>query len=801
MNYRTRIILAALLTSAVIFAIVEWHDDFGKVPRSPVTGKELTKPRGGDDEHGEPKLAHGVGNAPKPRQSKQRGASTKGIVEGHSYGDNSIDASLPKGVQTTLVTDTPLDAVFEQLRYVDLVYTWVNGSDPERLVTKALDLSRLPKSQLKAVKSQIPPTQGGKGHPLRLTGGGGKKAATVAYISQNFNRLIRNMSTNTFASRRDRENDELRFSIRSVEQFLDWHQGRIIIVTPGAIPDWLSRTALLTSRTRSRAVDWLDDHPETRQEAVAKRIMVVHQDAILPWRHRFTFNTNTIEPNIFRLNNLTNMFIQFNDDYFVLRNTTVSTFFNKYGGSNLLLEPKLRPAIKTAVRRAYENTAEIVGKVLDRDLVVFAAGTTEEGPKRYEVKHAPFVYCKNMLQALYQRLQPRLEAAGVRYRQRSGNDTLTPFLHHTFSLDAPWRASEPYRDGNWTPYLGERKIVLDARNGCPPATAKIGGAASSVLYRVRGTAEKLATDLERIVEHRNPIFLTLNDDMSQAIPKSSKAEEKPPVAVMREVLAQRFSIPSRWEGKEGGRKGSSDPIGFLAGERSVDTVLLIRVSDLDFVCPSLRSLKLALPQFDGRVVFLVLDEPVGYSFPPADLATSTQAPEDPNATAPITHVPRSSTMDLPSGKRDGLRDHDGNRLNLTTGFFVPCHIRTEFVVVTGSSSEEKDSWRPDSAYVRGTGLNHTMERLRTRLKNKENSSAVVVLIESPNPVFGQTVAYEDLFPVDPAATVGKVGRHFVLDTTLLNLIEGPAPENLMQSFRLPHSRFEYGIPVVDDNSP
>lgn len=39
---------------------------------------------------------------------------------------------------------------------------------------------------------------------------------------------------------RDRDNDELRYSLRSLEQFLPWHTGKIYLVSPaGHIPTWL----------------------------------------------------------------------------------------------------------------------------------------------------------------------------------------------------------------------------------------------------------------------------------------------------------------------------------------------------------------------------------------------------------------------------------------------------------------------------------------------------------------------------------------------------------------------------------
>jgi len=105
-----------------------------------------------------------------------------------------------------------LDEKWEWCRNISIVYTWVNGSDPHH----------------QEVKSHY--------------NGGIKKA-----------------------DQRDRSMDELRYSLRSLEKNLPWHEGTIYIVSPNQVPYWLNI-----------------EHP---------RIKVIDQADLLPPEANPTFNS------------------------------------------------------------------------------------------------------------------------------------------------------------------------------------------------------------------------------------------------------------------------------------------------------------------------------------------------------------------------------------------------------------------------------------------------------------------------------------------------------------------------------
>lgn len=96
------------------------------------------------------------------------------------------------------------------------------------------------------------------------------------------------------------DNDELKYSLRSLELYAPWIR-RIFIVTDNQIPAWLD-----TSDPRIRIVD----HTE-----------------ILPPQSLPCFNTSVIEYFIYRIPELSEHFLYGNDDCFFNRPVTPATFF------------------------------------------------------------------------------------------------------------------------------------------------------------------------------------------------------------------------------------------------------------------------------------------------------------------------------------------------------------------------------------------------------------------------------------------------------------------------------------------
>lgn len=113
-----------------------------------------------------------------------------------------------------------------------------------------------------------------------------------------------------YASTENGDNREIRFRtwgllkywFRSVEKYTPWVR-KIHFITSGELPDWLNI-----------------NHPKLH--------WVKHEDYI-PSQYLPTFSSHTIELNMHRIEGLSDRFVYFNDDFFVIKPTQDSRFFKK----------------------------------------------------------------------------------------------------------------------------------------------------------------------------------------------------------------------------------------------------------------------------------------------------------------------------------------------------------------------------------------------------------------------------------------------------------------------------------------
>jgi hypothetical protein len=139
---------------------------------------------------------------------------------------------------------------------IDLVYLWVDGNDP-------------------------------KWQAKRNAFFGGKAENT----SSNFNGRYIN-------------NDELKYSLRSVERYAPWIR-KIFIVTDHQKPKWL--------------------------DISNPKIQIIDQNDILPYKSLPCFNSNVIEHFLYKIPNLSEHFLLSNDDMFLNKTVLPNTFFAKDG--------------------------------------------------------------------------------------------------------------------------------------------------------------------------------------------------------------------------------------------------------------------------------------------------------------------------------------------------------------------------------------------------------------------------------------------------------------------------------------
>lgn len=160
------------------------------------------------------------------------------------------------------------------MQKVDLVYMWVDGNDPE----------------WQAKRNQY-------------VGGSA------------------NQSQEVVGAARWRDNDELRFSLRSVEKYAPWIN-HIYIVTDGQCPAWL--------------------------DTANPKISIIDHKDIMPAEALPVFNSQAIESCIHRIPGLSEHFIVGNDDTMFVLPTSPTTFFHADGSPIVRL---MRFNRKKALRR------------------------------------------------------------------------------------------------------------------------------------------------------------------------------------------------------------------------------------------------------------------------------------------------------------------------------------------------------------------------------------------------------------------------------------------------------------------
>ena len=97
------------------------------------------------------------------------------------------------------------------------------------------------------------------------------------------------------------DNDELKYSLRSLEKYMPWIRN-VYLVTNGQIPHWLNMS-----------------HPKIR--------LVTHEQIFANKSHLPTFSSPAIESHLHRIKGLSKRFIYFNDDVILMNKVYPDDFF------------------------------------------------------------------------------------------------------------------------------------------------------------------------------------------------------------------------------------------------------------------------------------------------------------------------------------------------------------------------------------------------------------------------------------------------------------------------------------------
>ncbi|GAA5926594.1 uncharacterized protein JCM15063_000317 [Sporobolomyces koalae] len=201
---------------------------------------------------------------------------------------------------------------------------------------------------------------------------------------------------------RFRDDGLFRYSVRSIQRFMPWHKGEIIL---------LSR--------RSHLPAWIDaEHPRFRHVAI---------EDIMPSEAFPTFDSNAIEAYMHLIPGLTNRFLYFNDDFFLARPTSPELFFTPTGGVKLFRE-------WDDVRDRVGDDDWTVSVKTTGSMIEAEYGKLPEASLRVPA-HAPYAFLRNALRNLHahERFGPALRES-VSHRVRWSGDVNVHILHAAYAM-------------------------------------------------------------------------------------------------------------------------------------------------------------------------------------------------------------------------------------------------------------------------------------------------------------------------------------------------------------------------------
>ena len=211
----------------------------------------------------------------------------------------------------------------------------------------------------------------------------------------------------------------LKYWFRGVEKYAPWVR-RIHLVVAGTLPDWLDTA-----------------HP---------RLHIVRHEDYIPAEYLPTFNSNVLELYLNRIEGLSEHFVYFNDDMFLLKSTSPETFFKKGKPRDMLaFQPVVANPENPVMSHTLLNNMLVLSKYFDkrREVAAHPGRYFKPGyPPLYffynllelffplytglYTVHNPFPFCRSTFEELWEKEgELFLRVSANRYR---GEGDITPYL-------------------------------------------------------------------------------------------------------------------------------------------------------------------------------------------------------------------------------------------------------------------------------------------------------------------------------------------------------------------------------------
>lgn len=192
---------------------------------------------------------------------------------------------------------------------------------------------------------------------------------------------------------RYRDWDNLQYWFRGVEQFAPWVR-KIHFVTWGHLPEWLNT-----------------DHP---------KLHIVNHKDFIPDEFRPTFNSHTIEWNFHRIDGLSERFVYFNDDVFLLNHVKPEDFFRGDLPVDMLaLQPDVANAENEVMPYIYLNNAMVLAKYFKK-----YENVKKQPGAYFHIGYPPMYFFYNLLEMAFPRFTGFYTVHGPSPLKKSTYETL-----------------------------------------------------------------------------------------------------------------------------------------------------------------------------------------------------------------------------------------------------------------------------------------------------------------------------------------------------------------------------------------
>lgn len=169
---------------------------------------------------------------------------------------------------------------------------------------------------------------------------------------------------------RYRDWDNLKYWFRGVERFAPWVR-KIHFITWGHLPPWL-----------------VEEHP---------KLHIVRHEDYIPTECLPTFNSNAIEVNIHRISGLSEHFVYFNDDMFLIRDVRPEDFFRQGKPCDMLaLQPVVANPDSPMMSYLYQNNTMVLSKYFDK------RENMKKQPGHYwKLGYPPLYFAYNFMEVMF----------------------------------------------------------------------------------------------------------------------------------------------------------------------------------------------------------------------------------------------------------------------------------------------------------------------------------------------------------------------------------------------------------------